>query len=109
MTTSSTRGGKTAAPMVEAVVVLRPLDNDSLPSPAQSRKMASTALRNATQETGLQAEASSVFEHLNSFSVRASTEFIDALARCKEVAQVLLNDTEAPELIAPISKRPVVL
>lgn len=109
MATPPTRQSKTAPAMVEAVVVLRPLDNDSLPSPAQSKKLASTVLRAAAQETGTKPASSSVFENLNSFSVRASAEFIDALARCKEVAQVLPNDVEVPELIAPVAKRSVTL
>ncbi|CAN7395837.1 hypothetical protein LJR289_002382 [Pseudoduganella sp. LjRoot289] len=109
MATSTTKQGKAAPALVEAVVVLRPLAGDSLPSPAQSKKMASAVLHSATEKTGLQPASSSIFENLHSFSVRASTEFIDALARCKEVAQVLPNDAAAPELIAPVRKRPATL
>lgn len=109
MATTPTKQSKAVPALVEAVVVLRPLDDDSLPSPAQSKKMASAVLRSATEKTGLKPSASSVFEHLNSFSVRASTEFIEAVARCKEVAQVLPNDAAVPELIAPVRKRPATL
>ena len=95
--------------MVDVVVLLRPLSDDVLPTPAQSKKIVTAVLRNASKETGLQPASSAVFEHLNSFSMRASARFIDAVARAQEVAQVLANDIEVPTLIASVRKKAAAL
>ena len=101
--TSHQAAASTTAPLVDVVVVLRPPSDDSAPTPAQSKKIAAAVLRNASRETGLTPAASTIFENLHSFSVRATTPFVDALARSAEVAEVLSN-SDTPELIQPVKK-----
>jgi zona occludens toxin (predicted ATPase) len=91
------------SPLVDVVVVLRRPSDDSVPTPAQSKKIATAVLRNASRETGLTPAASTIFENLHSFSVRATTQFVDALSHSREVDQVLSN-SDTPELIRPVKK-----
>lgn len=78
--------------LVEAVVLLHPLAGGQVPTPAQSKLTAHRVLQGAIQETGLQPDASAIFENLNSFSIRAEKPLLDAIARAKEVSQVLPNE-----------------
>jgi hypothetical protein len=67
--------------------------------------MAEAALSQAQEATGLLPEAAQVFEQLHSFSVRAPSEFVAALARLDDVAQVMPNNAPQPLLIEPVSKK----
>lgn len=93
-----------APTLVEAVVLLHPLAGGKIPSPAQSRLTADSVLQSAIRETGLHPEGSAIFDNLNAFSVRAEKPFLDAIARAKEVAQVLPNASPSLGLIAPIER-----
>ncbi|MET0266370.1 MAG: hypothetical protein ABW202_12195 [Duganella sp.] len=99
-----------AAPaLLDAVVMLHPADKDQLPTPDQCQQLANHVLQCAAQDSGQQASASTVFEHLNSFSVRAPSQFIDAIARSKDVMQVMTNEADSPSLVAPVSERSIEL
>lgn len=92
--------------LVDAVVMLRPHADNRLPTPSESKQIASSVLRHATQETGLEPASSTIFENMNSFCVRAASEFVDAIARSASVAEVVPNE-QAPLLIAPVKRRSV--
>ena len=98
----SPAGGSVESPMVEVVVILRPPSQKSGPTPAQSKKMATAILRHASQETGLKPVASTIFENMHSFSVKAAKRYVEALAKSGEVAKILTNNSEVPELISPV-------
>ena len=105
-----TRGAKTAPRgLVDAVVLLRPPKGGGAPAPAQSRALAASVLSRAAKETGLQADASTVFDNLHSFSVRAPKRFVEALERATEVAQVVPNTLSQSPLIEPVKRTPVKL
>ena len=95
--------------LVEAVVLLRSPADGSVPAPAQSKAMAASVLSRAAKETGADPDASTVFENMHSFSVRASRQFMTALARADDVAQVLPNATAGPALIEPVDEAPAKL
>lgn len=92
--------------LVDAVVMLRPHADDRVPTPSESRVIVSSVLQQATQETGLKPAASTVFANMNSFSVRAASEFVDAIARSASVAEVVPNE-QPSLLIAPVKRRSV--
>ena len=71
--------------------------------------MAASVLSKVTSETGLSPDASTVFENMHSFSVRAPKQFVDALAHADDVAQVLPNKLPGSPLIKPVKKIPVKL
>lgn len=95
--------------LLEAVVMLHPAGQDRPPTPDQCQQLANHVLQCAAQESGQQASTATVFEHLNSFSVRAPSEFIDAIARSKEVMQVMTNEADCPSLVAPVNQRSIEL
>jgi hypothetical protein len=95
--------------LIEAVVLLQPPADGSLPDPAQSKAMAKVVLSNVEKQTGLSPDASTVFENMHSFSVRASKQFMDALARADGVAQMLPNAMPGSGMIEPVKKTPVKL
>ena len=95
--------------LVEAVVLLRSPADGSVPAPAQSKAMAAAVLSQVARETGGGPQASTVFENMHSFSVRASRQFVTALAHADDVAQVLPNAVHGPALIEPVDATPVKL
>ena len=95
--------------LVEAVVMLRIPADGSVPAPAQSREMATSALSKAASESGTSPQASTVFANLHSFSVRASRQFVQALKHDDNVARVLPNAASQPALIEPVGEQPVKL
>lgn len=104
------KGAKTATRgLVDAVVMLRPPSGGSAPAPAQSRALAASVLSKAAKETGLRPDASTVFDNLHSFSVRAPKKFVEALQRASEVAQVVPNALPGSALIEPVKRTPVKL
>ncbi len=114
MATNSATRNKTAAAvatsdLVDAVVLLRSPKDGSVPSAADSRAMATFVLENAARETGLAASASTVFENLHSFSVRAPQRFVEAIEGFEAVKQVLPNVMAGTAVIEPVKKEPVML
>ena len=103
------KAGRAQSDLVEAVVLLRSPADGSVPAPAQSKAMAASVLSRAAEQTGISPDASTVFENMHSFSVRASRSFVTALARADDVAQVLPNATPGSALIEPVKEAPVKL
>lgn len=93
--------------IAEAVVLLRAKADGSTPLPAESRAMAETVLNAVSKTTGLLPEASTIFDSLHSFSVRAPKAFVDALCNAPQVAQVLPNKVKGSMLIEPVAKKSV--
>jgi hypothetical protein len=105
MSTEHKKGDYDAHDMVEATVILRPLDNSN-PS-VNSTNAVESVLQEAQKQTGLNPEKYVVFEHLNAFSVRAPAQFVEAVGRASEVDSLMANDTEGLKLIAPVFQQPV--
>ena len=95
--------------LVDVVVVLKPSAGGRPLAASQSKKMVKTVIDRVQNATGLLAEATTVFENLGSFAVRAPKRFVDTLKREKEVAQVIPNKNRESAFIAPIRKRPVTM
>lgn len=95
--------------LVEAVVILRTHGNGILPTPAESTRTAQSVLERAYATTGLHPEASTVVARINSFSVRAPRQFVDAISRSDDVERVMDNEGNGIGLIAPIEEGPVTL
>jgi hypothetical protein len=90
-------------------VLLKPPLGGGTPVAAESRAAAELVLAKVSEATGLSPDASSVFDGLHCFSVRAPKRFIDALALADGVAQVLPNQTPGSALIEPVDKSRVKL
>ena len=90
--------------LAEAVVLLKAPVDGGTPVASESRAAAESVLAKVSEETGIIPDASSVFDALHSFSVRAPRRFIDALAHADGVAQVLPNWTPGSALIEPVEK-----
>lgn len=105
MNTKLTTANDAGQDLVEATVILRPLD--SLHPAADSKSAVETVLQNAQSQTGLVPERFVVFENLNAFSVRAPAQFVEAVGRASEVDHLMASNTAGPELIAPVSRRTV--
>jgi hypothetical protein len=95
--------------VVEAVVMLRAHGNGKLPTPAESTRTAENVLESASVTTGLHPEALTVLANINSFSVRAPRQFVDAISRSNDVESVMDNEGNGIGLIAPMDERPVTL
>ena len=107
MARSEKRRSSRSQPLVEAVFVLRPKADGSVPPEEESHAMAQRALSAAADATGLEPSASVVFDSLHSFSVRAPKAFVEALARLPEVAKVLSNELKESPLVEPVEKKPI--
>ena len=95
----------TPAPdLVEAVVFLRQPKGKGVPAPEVSRAQAARALQQARAASGLEPQATVVFDAMHSLSMRAAQPFIDALAHGAEVAQVVPNRSGSSPLIRPVKK-----
>ncbi len=100
---------ETASGFEEAVVLLRPCARGSVPTPKESVRLAKVALDKAARASGMSANASTIFDAMHSFSVRAPKPFIDALRSVQEVAQVLPNQLQSSPLIEPVKRSRVTL
>jgi hypothetical protein len=113
VTNSATRQETATAPatsdLVDAVVLLCTPKDASTPSAADTRALAKSVLEEVARETGLNANASTVFENLHSFSVRAPQQFVNAIARLDTVRQVLPNVMSDSAVIEPVKRIPVKL
>ncbi len=88
--------------LVEAVVLLRsPTDGHAL-TPTQSRAMAESVLVKASVASGTDPESSTIFGNIHSFSLRASRNFLAAIAQNEDVERVLPNAIEGSGVIEPI-------
>lgn len=105
MNTKQTKGDHAGHELVDATVILRPLDTRD--AKASSRSAVETVLQNAQNQTGLAPERFVVFENINAFSVRAPAEFLEAVGRASEVEHLMADDTGGSALIPPVSRRTV--
>ena len=101
--------GDATSILEEAVVLLRNDATGSVPLPKESVRLAKAALVKAAKASGMSASASTIFDAMNSFSVRAPKPFIDALRSVDEVAKVLSNQTSDSALIEPVKRSRVTL
>lgn len=100
---------QSAGGLVEAVVLLRPARGGRLPTPEESKAAAHSVLEKASKSTGLKPDASTVFESMNSFSVRAPQALIDAIAQDAAVSEIVPNELPESPLIQPVKKKYVKL
>ena len=90
-------------------MLLRNDATGSVPLPKESVRLAKAALVKAAKASGMSASASTIFDAMNSFSVRAPKPFIDALRSVDEVAQVVTNQAPDSALIQPVKRSRVTL
>jgi hypothetical protein len=99
---------ETTAPMVQAVVQLRPTDGHELsPSPEESSKLADEVLQRVEKKVGHAANRVNVLRNVATLIVEADPDFVRSLLKQPEVVSALPNVISQNLLIEPNAKRPV--